>query len=178
MERPRTDGQLVRECLKGDERAADELARRHYPRVWRAALGVTGEPSLAEDAAQDAFERAIRRLERFDRTRSFGPWVGQIAVNCAIDIVTKRSREAAMGDHETEIRDHLTSGRSAERIDLVQALQALPVEQRAVVILRLYLGYDPRETAEAIGVEVGTVHSRLSRARTRLAELLRRPIDV
>ena len=173
-----SDGKLVRGSLKGDGRSAEELVRRHYARAWRAALAVTGQTTLADDAAQDAFERAINRLDRFDRSRLFGPWIGRIAVNCALDIVAGRAREVSMGDALLSVADRHTSEMTDEQMDLVRALGELPVDHRATVVLRLYVGLAAAETAEALGVEVGTVHSRLSRARGQLRQLLEERTDV
>ena len=146
--------------------SVEALFEEHWLTAWRAAYAVTGRADLADDAAQDAFVNAIRSLRRFDRRRSFAPWIARIAVNRARDLVrAERRRTEAMPVEVTEA----PAGPDAS--GLLLAIAALPREQREVVVLRHVLGFSVREVAGIVGAPEGTVMSRLGRG---LAEVRRK----
>src|SRR5438067_10537413 len=87
----RSERSLIRGALAGSEADLELLFRRHWPRAYRAAFLIVHDHAAAEDIAQEAFLAAIRRLERFDRRRPFGPWLGAIVANRAIDWVRART---------------------------------------------------------------------------------------
>lgn len=121
-------------------------------------------PHVADDALQDGVERAIRHLDRFDDARPFAPWFTRIVVNRSLEILRRsRRREEQPLDEVPEHR--LASGDDmSRRLEMEGAIEALTPEQRAAVVMRLVLGFGADETAKAMGVPAGTVHSRLSRA--------------
>jgi RNA polymerase sigma-70 factor (ECF subfamily) len=168
---------LVREAQRGSEEALEELFRRHWRRAHRAAYLVIGDAAAAEDIAQESFLAAIRALDRFDRSRSFGPWLHRITVNRAIDWSRARAlrRETAIpaaGEAEPSSTAHHSEAPAPppERISdaLLEALSSLEPEHRAVVVLRHLLGYTPGEIGEILGLPRGTVNSRMRRALDRL----------
>jgi RNA polymerase sigma-70 factor (ECF subfamily) len=172
--RPRSDRSLIAGALAGAEADVEALFRRHWPRAYRAAFMIVQDHAAAEDVAQEAFLAAIRRLDRFDRRRPFGPWLGAIVANRAIDSIRARSarRETA---EPAEVEQTVTSpppGRYSE--ELLGALSALSPEQRTVVVLRYALEYTPGEIARALGLPRGTVNSRLRRGLDVLESRLRR----
>ena len=127
----------------------------------RAAYLVVHDAGAAEDIAQEAFLAAIRSLDRFDRRRPFGPWLHRIVVNRAIDHARARAirREVAVAE-PVDVR----ADEEPARLDgVVAALAALPLDQRAVVVLRHLLGYTPGEIAALLDLPRGTVNSRLRR---------------
>ncbi len=150
--------------------------------MYRAAYLVVQDAAAAEDVAQEAFLAAIRSLDRFDLRRPLGPWLHRIAVNRAIDMVRARELrrevggEAVEGLARDEERDR--SGRPAPvqgpplTDRLAAAVGALPLEQRAVIVLRYLLDYTPGEIARALELPRGTVNSRLRRGLDRLAAAL------
>src|SRR3954449_10888498 len=79
--RMRSDAKLVELARGGSREAAAELFNRHWQSAWRAALVITGRREMADDVAQDAFERAFAALGRFDESRPFGAWLHRLAVN-------------------------------------------------------------------------------------------------
>src|ERR687885_2550086 len=97
--RMRTDARLVELARTGSREAAAELFSRHWPAAWRAAYGITGRREMADDVAQDAFERAFAALARFDERRPFGPWLYRIVVNRCLDLLRTERRMVA-GDAE------------------------------------------------------------------------------
>jgi RNA polymerase sigma-70 factor, ECF subfamily len=172
MEMPRSsrrEGMLLRSARAGSADAFEELFREHWPNAYRAALLVVHDEAAAEDIAQEAFLRAIRALDRFDRRRPFAPWLHRIVVNRAIDWARARA---------SRLESELDGGRPApeQRRDVgdevMVALAALSPEHRAVVVLRHLLGYSPGEIAEQLGLPRGTVNSRLRRGLDDLKEHL------
>ena len=87
--RRRPDNELIDLARKGSPEAAGALFDRYWDHAWRAAYAVTADRSLADDAAQDAVERAFGALDRFDDARPFGPWLKRIAANRAIDLLRR-----------------------------------------------------------------------------------------
>jgi RNA polymerase sigma-70 factor (ECF subfamily) len=164
----RTDGALVRSAQRGDGEAVDELFRRHWPAIHRAAWLVVHDAAAAEDIAQEAFLSALRALDRFDRRRPLGPWLHRIVVNRAIDFSRARAlrpETAAGALPETGAADAAPDLGE----DIVSALADLGPEHRAVVVLRHLLGYTPGEIAAMLDLPRGTVNSRLRRALDALA---------
>ena len=152
--------------------------RRYQRRVYAVAYRIVRRHDVAEDVAQDTFIRAYHAIQRFELGRPFGPWVVRIAANLAINHVrSPEARETPLPEGHAETA---APGRGA--LDLVlerearemleRALGDLPVEQRAVFALRTFEELSYREIADALGISIGTVMSRLSRARERLRESL------
>lgn len=165
-----SDEELVIAARGGSRRAASELFRRHWPSAFGAALAVTGRRAMAEDAAQEACVAAFRGLVRFDEARPFRPWLRRIAVNLALNQLRADRRLDLREEVEPEPLDWAEPGTSHE--ELIGAVAALDGDRRVVVALRYWLDYEPLEIAELLGVPVGTVHSRLGRARAELRERL------
>ncbi len=171
MSRTSSDGALVARARGGDGRAAEELAGRHVQTAWKAAYAITGRRDLADDAVQDGFERAFSALDRFDVSRPFGPWVNRIVANRAITL-------ASRGVQAVEFDESLHAGSAEADLsahEVRDALRGLDPDRRAVVVLRLVLGFTPDESAEILDVPVGTVHSRLHRALADMRRLLEVP---
>ena len=157
----------VRAAQRGSASGIEALFRLHWPRAYRAAYLVVHDAAAAEDIAQEAFLAAIRNLDRFDRSRPFGPWLHRIVVNRAIDWSRARQLRA-----ETELGETLAAPEPAAPLDssLLAALAALPPDHRAVIVLRHLLEYTPGEIAKLLGVPRGTVNSRLRRGLDSLRE--------
>ena len=160
----------MRGAQAGSASDLEALFRAHWHRAYRAAYLVVRDAAAAEDIAQEAFIAAVRRLDRFDRRRPFGPWLHRIVVNRAIDWA--RSRRLR---REAELRDDLapTDERGAGDADaLAAALASLSPEHRAVIVLRYLLEYTPGEIAELLELPRSTVNSRLRRGLDRMREAL------
>jgi RNA polymerase sigma-70 factor (ECF subfamily) len=159
--RARSDAELVALARQGERDAAGELFTRHWPGAWRAAYAVTGRRAMADDVAQDAFERAFAALSRFDGRRPFAPWLHRIVVNRSLDLLRSERRLVGI-ESEFEAPEWLdaASGDAA----LLEAIAALSAPRRVVIVLRYGLGYPPATIAALLDLPVGTVHSRLARA--------------
>jgi RNA polymerase sigma-70 factor (ECF subfamily) len=159
----RSERALIRGALAGSEVDLEMLFRRHWPRAYRAAYLIVHDHAAAEDIAQESFLAAVRRLDRFDRQRKFGPWLGAIVANRSIDWLRARTarRESMESGPEPAAPPERPLGRYSEEI--VQALATLSPEHRAVVVMRYVLDYSPGEIARALEIPRGTVNSRLRR---------------
>jgi RNA polymerase sigma-70 factor (ECF subfamily) len=171
------DAALVRAARRGSEDAVEQLFRRHWRDLYRAALLITGDRAAAEDIAQEAFLAALRALPRFDVRRPLRPWLHRIAVNRSIDWSRARSlRREVIGGQPDDIVGHAQDGEGDREPVLseavVAALLQLGVEQRAVVVLRHVLEFTPGEIAAVLDLPRGTVNSRLRRGLDLLGELL------
>jgi RNA polymerase sigma-70 factor, ECF subfamily len=173
MRRARSERSLIRGALAGSESDMELLFRRHWPRAYRAAFLIVHDHAAAEDIAQEAFVAAVRRLDRFDRRRSFAPWLGAIVANRAIDWVRARTARPEIADSGPEQASppEPPVGRYSE--ELLGALAALSPEHRAVVVMRYLLEYTPGEIARALELPRGTVNSRLRRGLDALETKLR-----
>jgi RNA polymerase sigma-70 factor (ECF subfamily) len=164
VSRARSERVLIRGAQAGSEADLEELFRRHWRRAYRAAFLIVHDHAAAEDIAQEAFVAAIRTLDRFDRGRQFGPWLGRIVANRAIDWTRSRTARREADPElvqDAPAPDSWSDGYSDE---MIAALRALTPEHRAVVVMRYALEYTPGEIAQALELPRGTVNSRLRRA--------------
>ncbi|HZE05076.1 MAG TPA: RNA polymerase sigma factor [Solirubrobacteraceae bacterium] len=161
--RPRSERSVIAAALAGSETDLEELFRRYWPRAYRAAYLIIGDHAAAEDIAQEAFLAAVRRLDRFDRRRRFGPWLSAIVANRAIDWARSRSARRESGPEPADDAVAPEPRPAGYSPQLVAALHALSPEQGAVVVLRYVLEYTPGEIARALELPRGTVNSRLRR---------------
>lgn len=173
----RTDEELVQECLAGDTAAYGELVRRHQQRVVAVAFRALRDRALAEDLAQEVFLRAYRSLARFQTGRRFRPWLMAIAANRIRDHLKARARRNEVTwelDRTAATGTSTPLDRAAAR-QMLQRLEAgvadMPEETREVLRLRFVVGLDYDEVAESLEIPLGTVKSRISRARVALRRL-------
>ncbi len=173
---------LVDAARGGDADAVEALVRRYQTRIFNFARALTANDADAEDLAQETFIRAFRAIGRFRGDSSFKNWLYQIATNVARTHLGKQARQAAVWDRRVEADDvadrHLASpSGSVEdavmRRDLLdRALSTLPESFRVPLVLHDVEGLGYREIAEILDVPIGTVMSRLFRARQRLRPML------
>jgi RNA polymerase sigma-70 factor, ECF subfamily len=174
------DRRLVDRAVTGDLGAFEELVERHRDVVTRVVGRIASAPD-AEDVSQDAFLRAFHRLERFRADASFRAWLLQITHNAAVDHLTRRRPEPVedAGAH-SEGPEREVARLPAERLEsreriarLETKLRGLPPEHRAVLVLRDVEGLSYEEIAGITEAPLGTVKTRLFRARRDLIEMLR-----
>ncbi len=176
------DREAIR-CLKqGDIGGLESLIARHQVRAVRAAYFIVQDEQLAEDVVQDTFLRIYRRIQRFDESKPFEPYLMRSVVNAALNVVRRQARESSLdGDGAEERLDTLLAraasvedqAEAAEmQREILAAVAALPARQRAVVVQRYYLEMSEAEMASALQAPPGTVKWLLSAARARLRSLL------
>ncbi|MEM6330277.1 MAG: sigma-70 family RNA polymerase sigma factor [Planctomycetota bacterium] len=182
---------MIAQAVAGDGVAFGRLVQRHQDRLYNALLRFTGSAEDAQDAAQEAFVQAYVKLDRFRSDASFYTWLYRIAMNRAISAGRKRRERVSLDAAGLAGGAGAVGGRpvdgggpvcdappdagaiAAERVQSVHAAIArLAEDQRQVLVLRELEGMDYRQIAEVIGAPIGTVRSRLSRARAQLREAL------
>ena len=167
---------LVARALAGDRSALGELVTRFTAPVRRVTYAILGDPDEADDAAQDGLLQALVKLDRFDPSRPFGPWLLRIVANAAIDRRRRRSVREASPLDDSVAGGHplpdVETDRRALRGRLQAALRQLPERYRTALVLFDVEGYSQVEIAHILGVAPGTVRSAVFHARRRLRRLL------
>lgn len=175
---------LIRQAKRGDVAAFNRLVLHYQGLVYNVTYRIMGEPQAAEDITQEAFISAYQALNRF-RGGNFKAWLLRIATNSCYDELRRRKRRPqASLDQITEDNESFAFLRTPQdgpeghqqRLELVQAIERcldeLPDDQRVTAVLCDVEGYDYNEISEITSVSLGTVKSRLSRARAKLRDCL------
>ncbi len=179
------DRRLVEAAAEGSREAFDELVRRHQTSILNLVRALTGGSADAEDLAQDVFVRAWRGLSGFRGESAFRTWLHRVAINVVQSHrgrASKLRRLFHVGPTTPDVQEDPIES-AADRGDLEQdvilrdaidkALATLPEELRIAVTLRDVQGLDYRAIAEITGAPIGTVESRIFRARARLKKELK-----
>jgi RNA polymerase sigma-70 factor (ECF subfamily) len=168
------DEELLRRFVRGEEAAFSELMRRHEDRMFALAYRITGDRSDALDATQEAFVSLFRRAASFRGDSAFSTWLYRIGMNAAYDVVRRRHPAESLPEKEPPTPASRLSMEEAAgtRSDVANALRRLPEEYREAVVLHDLADIPYDEIARLTDVSLGTVKSRISRGRRRLAELL------
>jgi RNA polymerase sigma-70 factor (ECF subfamily) len=168
VDRPTIDG-----FRAGDAAAVRTVFQAYGRLVFTVALRVLGDRGLAEDATQQTFLQAWRAAAAFDPGRELGPWLATIARRAAIDVQRREAARAPRPGADVTSGDAPSAADSAERAYEVwavrQAVDDLPADERDVVRLQHLEGQTHAQIAERLGIPIGTVKSRSSRAHRRLA---------
>lgn len=180
--RPHDDGapsdeELLERAAAGDQAAFSTLVKRHEDRVFQLAIRITGDRADALDATQDTFVSVFRQAGSFRAEAAFTTWLYRVTVNACRDLLRKRRR---LPEPTEEVPERARPGIGTEevvglRIDLVRALEQLPEDYRDAVVMHDVGAIPYDEIARITGAALGTVKSRISRGRRRLAELLEQP---
>ena len=184
-----TDQKLVQRAQRGDLRAFDLLVLKYQGRISALVSRYISDPGEVEDVTQEAFIKAYRALERFRGDRAFYTWLYRIAANAAKNYLVAKGRrprsDASIEDAEAFDEFGLSSDSGSpeaiamgnELVSVVDAaMQALPEELRAALTLRELEGLSYDDIAEVLGCPVGTVRSRIFRAREAIDERVREQI--
>jgi RNA polymerase sigma-70 factor (ECF subfamily) len=166
--------QLVTEAKKGDLAAYETLVRMFQQKIYWLCRRMTGTHQAADDMTQETFIRAYFALPSFKDGMNFSSWVRRIAINASLNFLKARKREEPLGERDEAIaalpQDELLKGEIEQKFR--EALEALPPDQRTVFVLRVYEGLSYRDMARTLGISIGTVMSRLNRARQKLKAAL------
>ncbi|THV26729.1 RNA polymerase sigma factor SigM [Glycomyces paridis] len=172
-----SDAELLRRHVGGDREAFGELFRRHRGRLWAVAVRTLADPEDAAEALQDAMIKAYQAAGSFRGSSAVTTWLHRIVVNACLDRIRAAGRRPTVPLPEEAVM--LVAGdpgadpqHAALRLSVHRALAELPFDQRAVLVYIDMLGYPVEEVAAILKVRPGTVKSRASRARRRLAPLL------
>ena len=186
----REDVQLVEEALGGNQLSFQLLVERYQERLFSLARHYTKSAVEVEDIVQDTFLKAYRRLATFQRQSSFSTWLYRIAVNTALDFLKRAGRSPVQAVEDPELSAAPTRGQAGSGVALAapdaslrreeiaritaRVLDELPEIFRTVLVLREFEDQSYQQMADVLGISIGTVESRLFRARARFKEALLR----
>ncbi len=177
------DRELVARIRRGDPEALRAIVERYQDRIFALIYGIVRDRHEVEDVAQDVFLKVFTRIDSFDERSRFYTWLYRVAANAAKDHVKKRSRRPAVALEEDEHFADETGdapwarASSAETRRFVrEAIASLPPKYREVLALRELDGMSYSEIAQVLKLSMGTVESRLHRARDRLRRRLNRHV--
>ncbi len=169
--RENLETKLVEAAVGGDIDSFGELCRQYYASMVAIGYSVLADHQLAEDAAQEAFARALSNLRALKNKTKFAPWLAAICRNVAKDMVATKARqintEDFSGTAEKDNRD--------DRVKVVrQAVEQLSVSAKELVVLRYYNGLSYEQISSVLGISKATINGRLTRAKRKMAKYLRR----
>ncbi len=181
-----TDQELVARAKAGDQDAFEQLVRDNEKRIYNLALRMVGSPEDALDLSQEAFLNAWKGLASFQGNSSFSTWLYRLASNTCLDFLRTRKRrqeivgaplslddaEAAPAPADSRFQPDLQLERREREQALRRALDALPPHHRQVLVLRELSGLSYQELSDVLQLDMGTVKSRLTRARVSLRKIL------
>lgn len=170
-----SDEELLRSFIGGDSTSFDALMRRHEDRIFALASRMTGNRHDALDATQEAFIAAFRNAKKFKGDAAFSTWLYRIAINSCTDLLRRKKRLVPTEEVEVADRGYRTDDDVPLRMDLERALGQLTPDHREAVMLHDVGGFPYEDIARVTGVQLGTVKSRISRGRKKLAEILEQP---
>ena len=187
------DNDVVRAFLAGDQRAFGELVRRYDSRLLNFVYRTIGDRERAQDLVQETFVRVYRHIERFDLSKKFSTWIYTIASNLAKNELRNRSRNPLVlfqtikknwdADHrpleweDTQYKPDDLFRKRHLREKVEEAVAQLPEHHRIVFVLRELEGKTYEEIADITGCNLGTVKSRLNRARNNFAQIVAPLVD-
>lgn len=180
------ESRIVQKVLKGDVNAFETLVLAYEKSVYNIALRMTGNSEDASDMTQEAFIKAYNSLQSFRGDSKFSVWIYRIATNVCLDFIRSRSRKPTVslsvedkdGDEvELDVADESQSpeqllDRQMTRESVRRGLETLTPEYRQILLLREIQGLSYDEISQCLGLEVGTVKSRIFRARKKLCAFL------
>ena len=174
-----TDTHLVAAAIAGDPGAFDQLVRAYQDRLYVSMLQITGSAEEAEDVVQDAFVRSFLKLHTFQQNSQFFTWLYRIAVNSALSRRRKRRNTVSIDQIQEKSGDEPVGKDDAPDARLLQeertamvrlALSQVSEDHRSILVLREMEDCSYEQIAEILEIQIGTVRSRLSRARAALKE--------
>lgn len=175
---PATDARLVEDARRGDSDAFGELVIRYERRLWRVIIRFVGDRDLADDLAQETFLRAYERLDQFDPSRRFGPWLFRIGVNLTLDYLRKRKRRgrwSLFSEGQLDRAPDPPVDDPRDALDVKQEVQAvlsqIAEKYRTVLVLRDLENFSTSEIAAIMNRKEATIRWRLAEARQRFQRL-------
>jgi RNA polymerase sigma-70 factor (ECF subfamily) len=178
----RGDSLLIRRAKDGDMDAFETLVKKYQKPIYALCRRMTGEHQSADDLSQETFIKAYLSLQKFKDEKSFFSWIRKIALNNSLNYLKKRKREEPLGIREMSATENLSSSpqelphekllRKNMEANFKEALEALPLDQKTVFILRVFENLSYKAIADLLNIPQGTVMSQLSRAREKLKTLL------
>jgi RNA polymerase sigma factor (sigma-70 family) len=184
---PELDDKLIRDALKGDQKAFESLVHRHHASVYHIVYRIVRDPEVASDLVQETFMKAFSSLKSYRSEYRFSTWLYKIAANSSIDHLRKKRIQALSLDSPLRTDDgevtfdvpdysHHPEEEMVRReraVSIAEAIESLPDKYRRVIIARHSEEKSYEEIAAELGLPVGTVKARIFRARELLKKRLR-----
>ncbi len=178
----RSDEELVREFIEGHQNVFETLFKRYERKVFNLALRMLKDPDSAYDIVQGVFLKAFKHLPRFKGQSSFSTWLYSITMNTCRDALKKAKRWQtssldeclSLSANPTQFEPAKISQAKEDQKVLIEALGVLPHHLLEVILLREIEGLSYSEIAQVLNIPLGTVRSRLARARMELARYLQK----
>ncbi len=178
---------LIAQCKKGDTKAFELLMKKYQRRIFHLIYRITQDTGLVEPLAQDVFVKAFRAINSFKGESQFYTWLYRIVVNTCLSHIKKEASDTTPFDNSSASEQRLYAGDHARLheldpeqdyarkeflLHLMKTVRTLPEELRMAIILREFMGLNYEEIGEVLDIPLGTVRSRIFRARERLREAL------
>ncbi len=160
---------------KGDKNAFEQLVREKQNRIYAVCLNMLKNTHDAQDAAQDTFIKAYKNIALFRGDAGLDTWLTKIAVNTCLDILKQRRPNVSIDDDFEAAAEETTESAAEKNVRVAavrKALNQLPPEVRQILILRDIDGFSYEDIAGIMGLNLGTVRSRIARAREKLKKIL------
>ncbi len=171
VERVRRDALLVVKAQLGDRHALGELVGLWHDPVWRYVRRMLDGPGVADDVSQEVWASALKSLPGLRQPQQFAPWLFTIARRSVMDRVKHNYRPEELAEVDQKVDDHVEA--VLDRAQVAEGLAGLPLREREVLILFYLQDLALQECAQVLEIPVGTVKSRLSRARRLLRNRLK-----
>lgn len=165
----KVETELIEAAVAGDIDSFGQIADKYYPAMVAIGYSVLADHQLAEDAAQEAFARALDGLRSLKTKTKFAPWLASICRNVAKDMLTAKARQTDAADlsHIADSDSHDESNQAVWR-----AIEQLPGSAKELIVLRYYDGLSYDEIASVLGISKATINGRLTRAKRKMAKYL------
>ena len=168
-----SEKEILIRVRQGDRQAYQGIVKNYMQTAYYIALGFVHNPQDALDISQDAFVRAFRTIKQFDTEKRFFPWFYRLLKNLCLDHIKKRKRWAEVPLDDVQLFKEDKDNQEVKEIAW-KGIEALPFEQREVIILRYFRQYSYEEIAEITGKPLGTIMSSLFYAKKKLREVLKK----
>lgn len=173
--------ELIVRAKNGDKSAFEALILKYQKKIYFLCYRITNDHYSADDLAQEAFVKAYFMLHSFHDGEPFYPWLRKIAINLTLNYLRRKRREVRISNHDlkrSEISDPFAEDKNSlydenlikKRVE--KAIHSLPLDQKSVFLLKYYEKLSYKEISKALKIPIGTVMSRLNRARERLKSAL------
>ena len=162
--------ELVEAALDGDIDSFGELCSSYYNTIVAIAYSVLTDHHLAEDAAQEAFARALKNLSKLNEKKKFAPWLARICRNVANDMAKAKSRQT-----NTEDLSQLQDSQSEELDNQIikQAIGRLSLSEREIIVMRYYNNFSYEQMSDVLSISKPAINGRLNRAKRKVAKYLK-----
>lgn len=169
-----TDAEAIRRCHAGEIGAFAQLFEAHQVRAFRTALFQTRDRHLAEDMTQESFVRAYQNIRKCDPDRPFAPWLLRILINLCRTATQRRGRQVPVADVPEAVENDPGFAAVEAHVQVWAVLQHMEPMYQEVLMLKYFHDFTDPETAAALDIPLGTVKSRLHKARQLLEQQMNR----